>query len=206
MKIKTIIAIILAVCAGVAALRADGDNDAIDNLELSVEDNIATPAVPDKAKPYIKSTIDQLRRHYVKDGYPAELLRNGEVLRLTVPCSRLFAPGATTLKPAASTALSPLGLVVREPQKYKVLITVHSDDTGDTMYSDSITAARANAIDDYLWELAGQQDTNVIPYGIGRDEPVGPNNSIQARSANRRVEFYIIPDTELLRMAGVKVK
>lgn len=206
MKIKIFIAMAVALWAGIAALRADGDSDTVDILELSVDDNLATPAVPAKAKPYIKSTIDQLRRHYVKDGYPAELLRDGEVLRLTVPCSRLFAPGATTLKPAASSALAPLGLVVREPQKYKVLITVHSDDTGDTMYSDSITAARANAIDDYLWELAGQQDTNVIPYGIGRDEPVGPNNSIQSRSANRRVEFYIIPDTELLRMAGVKVK
>lgn len=204
---KILSSILLATAAAIGATAADNSPATPpDNLDLSVEENLAVPAVPAKAKAYVKGAMDQLRRYFVKDGFHVESMRDGEVIQLSVPCSRLFAPGATDLKESAASVLKPLGMVVREPLKYKMLITVHTDDTGDLMYADSITATRANAIDDYLWQLAGEKDTNVIPYGIGRDEPLAPNNSIKNREANRRVEFIIIPDMELLRQAGVKIK
>lgn len=189
-----------------AAAAAPTDDLPADNLDMSVAENLAVPAVPQKAKNYVKGAMDQLRRYFVRDGFDVAMLRDDEVIEITVPCAALFAPGAVELKESAAAVLKPFGVVVREPAKYKVLVTVHTDDTGDNMYADSITAARANAIDDYLWELASEQDTNVIPYGIGRDEPIGPNSSIVSRAANRRVEFLIIPDVGMLRLAGVKVK
>lgn len=195
--------------AGVAAFVmpiAASEQDAPDNLDMSVSENLSTPAVPQKAHRYVVSAMDQLRRYFVKDGFAVEMLRNEEVLRVTVPCEKLFAPGAVALKPSSSAVLKPFATVVREPGKYKMLVAVHTDDTGDEVYSDSISATRANAIDDYLWQLADQQDTNVIPYGLAHDEPIAPDNSLANRAANRRVEFIIIPDIEMLRAAGVKFK
>lgn len=195
--------------AGALALvvpSAASAQDAPDNLDMSVSENMAVPAVPQKAHRYVASAMDQLRRYFVKDGYAAEMLRDGEVLRITIQCDRLFAPGAVALKPSAGVVLKPFAMVVREPGKYKMLVAVHTDDTGDAVYSDSISASRANAIDDYLWQLADQKETNVIPYGLAHDEPLVPDNSLANRATNRRVEFIIIPDTEMLQAAGVKIK
>lgn len=182
------------------------ENTEPDVLDLSVSENMAVPAVPQKAKAYVRSAMDQVRRHLTKGGMSVTSTREGEVLEITVPCSELFAPSSTELKPAAATLLKPLGIIVRDPGRYKLLITVHTDDTGDDQYADSITAERANALDDFLWTLAGETDTNTIPYGLGRDEPLGPNNSIPSRAANRRVEFIVVPDKDMLRAAGVKIK
>lgn len=203
---RHLLALLLTVAIVGFSVAAADEPPATDNLDLSVAENIATPAVPAKAKPYIKGAMDQLRRYFIKDGFDCAMLRDGEVLRVTVPCSRLFPACDTELKPSAASVLKPFAMVVREPGKYKMLITVHTDDTGDDMYADSITATRANAIDDYLWQLAREQETNVVPYGLGRDEPLVPNKSMAGRATNRRVEFIIVPDTELLRQSGVKIK
>ena len=83
-------------------------------------------------------------------------------------------------------------------------MAVYGDNTGDDMYADSITSARANAIDDYFWTLMGEAETNVIPYGMGKDNPRKPNDSMLNRYANRRVEIYVVPDWGLLQAAGVR--
>lgn len=177
-----------------------------DALEMSIDDNIATPAVPSKARTYVRTAVDQLRRMLLRSGMNVESMRDGEVLEITLSCTSLFAAGSTEIKKSGIELLKPLATVVRDPAKYKVLVAVHTDDTGDTMYADSITAARANAIDDCLWTMAGERDTNVIPYGLGRDEPRVPNTSRANRETNRRVEIYIVPDEGLLEMAGVRRK
>ena len=51
----------------------------------------------------------------------------------------------------------------------------------------------AGAIDDLLWQLADNDDTNIVIYGIGKDEPLNDNTTRRERRANRRVEFYIVP-------------
>ena len=177
-----------------------------DPMNLSIDENIDIPKVPSKAKSYIISSIDQLRRLLVKNGLIVESIRDDEALLVTMPCSELFAPCTTNLKSSAGDKLKNLAIVAKESSRYKMLIAVHSDDTGDNLYSDSITAARANAIDEYFWRLVGEKETNIIPYGLGKDEPIVSNSSRTNREKNRRVEFYIIPDKELLRMAGVKIK
>jgi len=196
--IRTLLMTLMAVIPVVSSAQTD------DVLEMNIGDNMATPEVPHKAKQYVTATMDQLRRHMLKNNYKVETLRDGEVLGITIPCADLFSPGAVELKPDAVDLLRPLGLVAREPGKYKILVAVHTDDTGDDQYSDSISAARANAIDDCLWQIAGERDTNVIPYGIGKDEPRASNVSRSGRAQNRRAEIFIVPYDGLLEMAGVK--
>lgn len=180
------------------------DTDSPDVLDMTVSENIATPAVPKKAENYIRTAMDQLRRNLVKQGFNVTSIRSGEVLKITIPCEQMFAPSSVELKPSSVPILRRLSSIVKDPLRYKVLVAVHTDDTGDEQYADSISASRANAIDDALWQIAGEKETNVIPYGIGKDEPLGPNTSRKNRSANRRVEIFIIPDRGMLEMAGVK--
>ena len=196
----------ILVCVSLFAASIAAGQEADDVMDMDLDQNIAVPEVPKKAKTYVKTAMDQLRRHLVKAGFEVEMLRDGEVIELTIPCADLFGSGAVNCKPSAAERLRPLAIVAREPKKYKVLVAVHTDDTGDTMYADSISAARANAIDDVLWQLAGVDETNVIPYGIGKDEPRVPNTTRANRAINRRVEIFIIPDRKLFELAGVKVK
>lgn len=203
---RRLLSVLFVVFMAFAQVRGAEPESAPDVLDLSLDQNLAVPEVPKKAKTYVKTAMDQLRRHMIKNGFEVEMLRDGEVLELTVPCAALFGPGAVTLLPSASERLRPLGIVAREPQKYKMLVAVHTDDTGDDQYADSISAARANAVDDFLWNLTGQEDTNIIPYGIGKDEPRLPNNTRANRAVNRRVEIFIVPDRKLFELAGVKLK
>lgn len=197
--------ILIAFVVALAAQSAWAED--ADVLQMDVDQNIAVPAVPAKAKTYVKTAMDQLRRHLAKNGIKASAIRGGEVLQVVVPCDSLFRPCSDELKPTAGKFLRNLGVVVREPGRYKVIVAVHADDTGDDDYADTLTIDRANSIDEYLWELSGQKDTNVIPYGLGKDEFLEPlNNTRRARAANRRVEFFIVPDKVLLQMAGVKIK
>ncbi len=186
-----------------AAKPAEEEPDALD---LSIAENLERPAVPSKAKVYVRTAMDQLRRSLIKQGYTVQAIRDGEVLEVTIPCDKLFAACSTELKPSGADLLHGLGTLAAERSKYKLLIAAHTDDTGDEVYADSITAARANAVDDMLWQLSGQQDTNTVPYGLGRDEPLTSNTSRADREANRRIEVYIVPDRGLLEMAGVRRK
>lgn len=185
---------------------AKAQPDDADALDMTLSQNLESPEVAKRAKEYVRTHIDQLRRSLVKKGLEVKSLRDGEVLQITIPCQDLFGIGSTELKPRGLDLLRGLSMVVREPGRYKVLVAVHTDDTGDEQYADSISAARANAIDDGLWQIAGEKDTNVIPYGIGKDEPVASNTTRENRARNRRVEIYIVPDNALLEMAGMKVK
>lgn len=198
--------ILLCIALGAACLASGRQpEDEPDYLDLSIAENIETPAVPAKAKTYVRTAIDQLRRSLIKQGYSVEPARNGEVLEITIPCHELFAPCDTKLKPSGIKRLEALGSLAADPN-YKLLIAAHTDNTGDDQYADSVTAARANAVDDLLWQLAGQRNTNTVPYGLGRDEPLHANDTRAGRDANRRVEIYIVPARGLLDLAGVRRK
>lgn len=185
---------------------ADSVDTEVSAFDLTFSENLEQPAVPNKARQYVTTAMDQIRRQLLKNELLTHTIRNGEVVQVTLSCADLFAPGAIELKPKADDLLRHFSAILREPSKYKVVVAVYSDNTGDDMYADSITSARANAIDDYFWTLMGEAETNVIPYGMGKDNPVKPNDSMSGRAINRRVEIYIVPDWGLLQAAGVRRK
>lgn len=185
------IAIALLACISANAQATDDD---VDETDLTVEQNINTPQIRKKSqKATACSEIDALRRAFISKGYDAKSVRSGEVLKITIPCSKLFAANDTVLKPSGCLYLKALEPIIKKPASYKVIAAVHCDDTGDEIYATAITEARANAIDEYLWELSGQMETYLIPYGIGHDEPLVKDNSIANRAINRRVDFFIVP-------------
>lgn len=197
---------ILFLSIAVTMLASTTEAQVEENVNLTFDQNFESPDVPKRAKEYIVKHMDQLRRELVKNGYDVKPDRNAEVLKVTIPCDELFSAGAIELKPAAMKRLSGLGLVVRDPRRYKMLVAVHTDDTGDDVYADSLSEERSNAIDDALWQIAGEKETNVIPYGMGKDAFLDKNSSREGRARNRRVEFFIIPEQGLLDLAGGKPK
>jgi outer membrane protein OmpA-like peptidoglycan-associated protein len=169
-------------------------------IDMTIEENIATPAVPSKASNAIIRHMDRIGKTFTKHGLEVKMARKGEVLSVILPCDDLFAPNETELKSDASKLLSAFNALLKLPTLYKLLVVVHSDDAGDEAYSDRLTEERSNAIDEYFSETLGD-NLNLVPYGVGFDDPCASNNSIAGRKANRRVEVYIIPEKQTVEMA-----
>lgn len=172
---------------------ANSHQEPVDIFELSIGDNLKTPAIPQKKKDDVRRAINELARKIAGTGLETSLVRDGEVVEVTIPCSVLFAPNSTELKASAAAKLNPLVKYVLRKDLYKVLIAVHSDDTGDDVYCETLTADRANNIDEFFYRANGNSDTGCVPYGLGADEPAGANNSMRSREKNRRVEIYFVP-------------
>jgi len=182
-----LLALALVLSASAAAPRD------FDPLAAGIEENISYPAVPQKHREKVSAAMHSLERTLRELGYKTTRVRSGEVVLVTIPCSSLFAPNSIELKTKASGVLSQLLPYIRRSDNYKVIVAVHADNTGDAEYSDRLTADRANTVDDYFYRALGEQDSGIIPYGLGGDEPLMPNHGIENRAMNRRVEIYFVP-------------
>lgn len=164
-----------------------------DPYSASIEENIAHPSVASKYKSALAEAMAKVEGQIYDKGLKTTRVRSGEVVVVTIPASVLFGPNATELKENASRFLAPLTKYVENSKDFKTIIAVHADDTGDKDYSYSLTEARANAIDSYFLNSIKAAETGVIPYGLGKDEPLKTNVGITNRAANRRVEIYLVP-------------
>lgn len=174
-----------------------GTLSAADPSELSLEENINIPAVPAKKHNSVKEAIDRLRSSLEKAGFTTGKLRQGEALMINIPCSSLFRSNEIVLSPEGCKKLAGLRVLENLQDKYKLLIAVHSDNTGDDEYSEIITAERANAVDEYLTETLALNSMYIIPYGLSHDEPLAADDTVTGRATNRRVEIYIVPQEAL---------
>jgi len=181
-----------------------GEEDVAESpYDMSAEQHIASPAVPAKQSSAIIRHMENMGRTFSKHGLDTKPVRRGEVLCVIIPADKLFGPNQTEIMASGMPILRAFEGLVKRPELYKIVVMAHCDDTGDEVYSDNITDVRANAVDDFLENMAGEGTVaNVIPYGMGYDEPILKNDSYPNRRANRRVELYIVPTQRLIDMAA----
>lgn len=194
---KPILSAILALCVAIIPMMGAD----IDPADLTIDENISRPVVPKKAGEAIRKHMANLSESFKKHGLDASTGRNGEIIEITIPCSSLFAANSGKMYESSARMLQPLVSILKYPTMYKVIIAVHSDDTGEAAYLDTLTATRANALDDYLCDISGTEGSNIIPYGMGSDDPLFDNESVANRAANRRVEVYIVPEWQMIDAA-----
>ncbi len=174
-----------------------------DPYSVNIEENLSKPVVAVKHKEAVAAAMGLLTRTLAQAGFDSRGVRDGEVTVVTIPCSELFAPNSVTIKDNGKTLLDKLTPYIKRSDKYKTVLAVHSDDTGDAVYTERITADRANAIDEHYAAALGGQSP-IIPYGLGNDEPVAPNSGISNRAKNRRVEIYFVPTKSFIDNARKK--
>lgn len=119
---------------------------------------------------------------------------------MTIPASQLFMPNETTLRPSASALLNPIKRYLKDPDMYRVLMVMHTDNTGSEAYRDNITELRAEAVFDWF----NNQHVNtkyLFPYAYGDEMPLVENNTMGNRSKNRRLEIYLMPGRKMLEQA-----
>lgn len=177
----------------------------VDLSELTLDETLMLPDVPEKQAPYVTSYMKREAQALHKLGYKVETTRHGEVVIATIPADKLFAPNDSTLLPGAAIELKPFLPYFRTHGKFKVILAMHSDDTGSDSYLYELTERRILALYGYFDEHAAQTDM-LQGYPMADSEPVKdtPNTSYANRRTNRRLEIYIVPGPMLIMEAKAK--
>lgn len=165
--------------------------------DLTLEQTLALPEVPQKQNSYIQKYMRREAIALHKLGYKVETMRKGEIVIVTVPTDRLFGPNETTLLASATKDLRNFLPYFRTPGKFKVVLAIHTDDTGSDTYLNDLASKRIVALYDYFDTNA--TDTNLLSgYPMAANDPLNEDHTRAARASNRRLEIYILPAEGLI--------
>lgn len=129
-----------------------------------------------------------------------EAFRNKEVLLITIPAHMLFAPNDTELKAGSSDLLSPIRRYLKDPDMFRVLLVMHTDNTGSEEYRDKLTLDRVNSVFDWF-EDSGVNTNYLFSYALGDSMPLTNNDTMENRDKNRRLEIYLVPGSKMVKQA-----
>ncbi|MEF9924148.1 MAG: OmpA family protein [Muribaculaceae bacterium] len=170
-----------------------------DLYDLTLEENFERPHLgkyANKIAPFQKEQAKALKREKFK----TELMRNGEVIVITIPAGNLYLPNDTALCDAASIYLRPFLKFLKTPDMYRLMLVMHTDNTGTDNYTFNLSKTRVEAVFDWFDNQKINTDF-IIPYALGGSEPMLSNNSSVNRAENRRLEIYIVPGKAMIEMA-----
>lgn len=129
-----------------------------------------------------------------------EAFRKKEVILITIPASNLFSPNSADLSETAAKYLTPIKRYMKDPDMFRVLLVMHTDNTGSSKYRDNITADRVDAVTAWF-EEQGADTSFTFSYAFGDESPLVPNTSYENRDKNRRLEVYLMPGAKMLEEA-----
>lgn len=132
-----------------------------------------------------------------------ENVRQKEVLLITIPASRLFEPNSRNLAPDADKFLEPIKRYLKQPDMWRVMLVMHTDNTGSPGYRQQLTEDRVLAVTDWFEDQPNLDTDYLFPYALSDARPLAdtPNNSMDNRAKNRRLEIYLVPGDKMLDQA-----
>ncbi len=163
----------------------------------------------------VKNTSELIQKFQTKEGKTrllngkynpqsectVEAFRNKEVLLVTIPAHLLFAPNMTELRKDAGDYLAPIRRYLKDPDMYRVMLVMHTDNTGSEPYREQLTTDRVNAVFDWF-EESGSDTRYLFSYSLGDDMPLRQNDSMDNRDKNRRLEIYLLPGKKMVEQAS----
>ncbi len=173
-------------------------------MDMDFDPNLLTPEIPVTARgtvaDYIRKTANSL-----KSAYTIDLMRDDEVFIVSIPTDEVFLPNDTLLSAYAPKQLDPMLRLMSDPFMYKIVVAVHTDDTGSEHYRDMLSTARLNSIYDWLMDAIDSgilsEDLIIIPFSMASSDPIQLNDTRAHRRENRRIEFYFIPGPKMIELA-----
>jgi chemotaxis protein MotB len=146
-----------------------------------------------------KRVVEQVKEDVQSDpelsrATTVELTEDG--IKLTLPTAILFGAGSANLKDEVKTVLGKLSSTIKAlPGEFKVRIDGHTDDApvwygGDYSSNWELSLYRSLSLID-LFVREGNDADRFIASGYGEYRPLHPNDTLEHRAANRRVEIII---------------
>ena len=123
-----------------------------------------------------------------------------EVIIISIPADLLFEPNQTELSSEADNVLRVYCEFLQSPDFYHMALVMHHDNSASESFSNEITQLRVQSV--YDWFVANATSVRYVSeFYMGNREPILPNNSINNRRQNRRLEIYLIPGNAMIEQA-----
>ena len=138
----------------------------------------------------------------IKEALPgAQVERVGEGIKITLSENMVnFAFNSAELTSSAKTNLDKLATVLINNPDTNINIYGHTDNKGTAQVNQKISENRANSVKNYLISK-GIASSRMITMGRGFSEPIASNDTDAGRAKNRRVEFAITANEEMIKDA-----
>lgn len=131
----------------------------------------------------------------------AEVERVGEGIKLTLGENAVrFDTNKATLTSTAQANLNKLVEVFNSYENTNIVIYGYTDSTGSVDYNQSLSEKRANSVRNYLVGK-GLVSNRFETKGLGVNDPISTNETAEGRSKNRRVEFAIVANEQMIQEA-----
>ena len=136
----------------------------------------------------------------------AEVKRVGEGIMLTLGEKAVrFSTNKATLTTSAKQNLNKLVSVFKDYKNTNIVIYGYTDSTGRIEYNQVLSEKRANSVKQYLANK-GIRNTRFKTKGLGVNDPIASNETLEGRSKNRRVEFAIVANEQMIKEAKREVR
>lgn len=129
----------------------------------------------------------------------AEVAPDGDLIRIRIDSSQLFAAGRADLKPEVAPTLDRIAQVLQSEYSGRLVgIEGHTDADPITKSkwksNHELAVARSVALFQAL-KSRGVPESQLFVAGYGPNRPLGSNESKQTKSQNRRVEIVVYPES-----------
>lgn len=129
-----------------------------------------------------------------------EVRRDGDVVRIELPGSKLFVPGSARLTAEAGPLIDQVAAEIRRTYPDQVIGVEGFTDSDPIQNSQwvsnhQLSVGRAMAVYDYLTTRNGMRSEQLFVVGHGQNHPVVSNATPAGKERNRRVELVIYPET-----------
>jgi outer membrane protein OmpA-like peptidoglycan-associated protein len=136
----------------------------------------------------------------------AEVERVGEGIKLTLNENAVrFDTNKSTLTAAARGNLDKLVTVFNQYPDTDIKIYGYTDSTGPADFNLTLSGQRAASVRTYLSGKGIKSDRFTVE-GMGIADPIAPNDTVEGRAKNRRVEFAITANEKMKQDAEQEAK
>jgi len=138
----------------------------------------------------------------IKEALPgAEVERVGEGIKITLGENTVnFDFNSSNLTSTAKANLDKLADVLVKNPDTNINVYGHTDSKGTDEYNQKLSENRASAVKSYLVGK-GIASSRLFAMGVGEKQPIATNDTDAGRAQNRRVEFAITANEEMIKDA-----
>jgi len=127
-------------------------------------------------------------------GTGVSVTRVGNQITLNMPGNVTFATNSSDISNSFYPVLDSVALVINEFEQTYVDVVGHTDSTGSLSLNQRLSEQRAASVTQYLKSQKVLPE-RLLSRGVGPDYPIAPNDTVEGRAMNRRVEIVLTPLT-----------
>lgn len=108
----------------------------------------------------------------------------------------LFDSGKAELKPGSTKMLIKALVGIRAKPGWLIVISGHTDNTGDPAFNQQLSLQRAEAVRNWMRDTGAIAESCFAVQGYGVSRPLVTNDTPEGRATNRRVDIRLVPQAD----------